>query len=125
MGYKLNYLDKRDIVQVVIEGRLSFDMVQQYSKAALKLAHENNGTKYLFDHTGTLREADAFKLHTDGDTLEKFGFKSNDRIAVVIEGDPSEDQSFQSVKSNVKWSNVRYFKSTGEAMEWLGESEKG
>jgi hypothetical protein len=119
MSYKLNYLDDKNVVLVVIEGRLNFDMVQQYSKAALKLARKNNCTKYLFDHTGTLSEADTFRLHTDGDTLEQFGFKSNDKLAVVIAGDPSDDQSLQAVKSNVKWSNTRYFQSTAEAMDWL------
>ena len=121
MSYNLIYLDDSNIVKVAVTGRLNFGMVQQYLKEALKLAHENNCTKYLLDHTGTLSESDTFKLHTDGDTLEQFGFKSNDKIAVVFSDDPSEDQSFQSVKSNVKWSNTRYFKNTAEAMDWLEE----
>jgi hypothetical protein len=121
MSYNLIYLDDSNIVRVAVTGRLNFGMVQQYLKEALKLAHENNCTKYLLDHTETLRETDAFKLHTDGDTLEKFGFKSNDKIAVVISDDPSVDQSLQAEKSNVKWSNTRYFKSVDGAMKWLEE----
>ena len=123
MSYNLIYLDDSSIVKVAVTGRLNFGMVQQYLKEALKLAHENNCTKYLLDHTETLRETDAFKLHTDGDTLEKFGFKSNDKMAVVISDDPSEDQSLQTEKSNVKWSNTKYFKSVDGAMKWLQEEE--
>ena len=123
MSYNLIYLDDSNIVKVAVTGRLNFGMVQQYLKEALKLAHENNCTKYLLDHTETLRETDAFKLHTDGDTLEKFGFKSNDKMAVVISDDPSEDQSLQTEKSNVKWSNTKYFKSVDGAMKWLQEEE--
>ncbi len=121
MGYKLNILEDKNIVQVRIQGRLNFGMVQQYSSAALKLAHENNCSKYLIDHTKTLPEAGGYKLHTDGDTLERFGFKSNDKIAIVISGDHADDHYNEAAKSNVKWSNTRYFIDAAEAREWLQE----
>jgi hypothetical protein len=121
MGYKLNILDEKNIVQIKIHGRLNFGMVQLYSTAALKLAHENNCSKFLIDHTKTLPEAGGYKLHTDGDTLEQFGFKSNDKIAVVISEDQADDHLNETTKSNVKWSNTRYFDSVAEAMEWLQE----
>ena len=119
MSYKLKYLDDKNIVSITFEGRLNFGIVQQYSKEALKLAHENNCTKYLFDHTATLSETAEFKLHTEGDTLEKFGFKKNDKIAVVTKDEPSEEQSGQSAAANVKWASARYFKSIAEGMNWL------
>ena len=121
MNYKLDYLVDKNIVRVTVEGRLNFSLVQQYSKEALKLAHENNCTKYLFDHTGTLSETGTLKLHTDGDTLEKFGFRSNDKIAVVVPDDPSEEQTIQSTAPNVKWGLTRYFKSIAAPMDWLDE----
>ena len=119
MSYELNYMDDKNIVTITIEGRLNFGIVQQYSKEALKLAHENNCAKYLFDHTATLSETAEFKLHTDGDTLEKFGFKSNDKIAVVKTDEPSEEQSSQSAATNVKWGTTKYFKSIEKGMNWL------
>lgn len=94
-------------------------MAQQYSTEALKLARENNCSKFLFDHTRTLLEAGVYKLHTDGDTLEQFGFKSNDDIAVVISVDHSPAHILNAKKSNIKWSNIQYFNSVNEAIIWL------
>jgi len=121
MSYKLNYLDDKNIVTVEIEGRVNFNIVQEYSTAALKLAREHNCSRFFLDHTGILPGTDTSRLHTDGDTLEQFGFKSNDKIAVLINGDPSKEQFLQTAKANVKWSNTRYFSKAAEALKWLEE----
>ncbi len=121
MSYKLDYLDDKKIVRLKIQGKLNFGLVQQYSSEALKLAHENNCYKFLFDHTKTLPEAGGYKLHTDGDTLEQFGFKSKDKIAVVISADHSDIHSLNSKKSNIKWSNIQYFNTIDDSIKWLLE----
>ncbi len=59
--------------------------------------------------TKTLLEAGIYKIHTDGDALEQFGFKSSDKIAIVISSDQSDSQFFETTDSNVKWSNFKYF----------------
>jgi hypothetical protein len=119
MGYKLSFLEDKNIVRVKIQGRVNFGKAQQYSAEAIKLAHENNCSKFLLDHTSTLPEAGGYKLHTDGDALEHFGFRSNDKIAIVISGDNYSNHINDSSKSNVKWSDTKYFNNEIEAIEWL------
>jgi hypothetical protein len=60
-----------------------------------------------------------YKLHTDGAALEKFGFKSNDKIAIVIL--PGEDSRpfFAKKVFDVKWSNFKYFDNVKEAVDWI------
>jgi len=121
MNYEIKYLDDKKIVRVKIQGRLNFSLVQKYSVEALKLARGNNCSKFLLDHTGSLLEAGVYKLHTDGDTMEQFGFKSNDKIAVVISVDHSPAHIWNARKSNVKFSNIQYFNSVDESIKWLLE----
>ena len=121
MNYEIKYLDDKKIVRVKIQGRLNFSLVQKYSVEALKLARGNNCSKFLLDHTGSLLEAGVYKLHTDGDTMEQFGFKSNDKIAVVISVDHSPAHIWNARKSNVKFSNIQYFNSIDESVKWLLE----
>ena len=94
-------------------------MVQQYSIEAIKLAHEYNCEKFLINHTKTSLEAGIYKIHTDGDALEQFGFKSSDKIAIVISSDQSDSQFFETTDSNVKWSNFKYFNTIEKAVRWL------
>lgn len=121
MSYKMNYLDDKKIVQVNIQGRLNFETVQKYSIEAVKLAHEYNCSKFLINHTLTLPEAGGYKLHTDGDSLERFGFKNIDKIAIVIANAKADDHFVKCEKSNVKWCNFRYFTNITKAYNWLME----
>ena len=75
MEYKVDYLEDKKIVQVKVKGRVNYQIVQQYSIEAVKLARENNCRKFLINHSKTLLEDGIYKIHTDGDALEKFGFK--------------------------------------------------
>ncbi len=109
MSYTINYLKDKKIVQVKIQGRVNFRVAQQYSIGAIKLAHEYNCKKFLFNHTKTLLETGIYKIHTDGDGLEQFGFKSSDKIAIVILSDLNDNHFFEETDSNVKWSNFKYF----------------
>ncbi len=121
MSYKINYLDDKNIVQVNVQGRLNFGMVQHYSLESIKLAHEYNCNKFIINHTKSLQEAGIYKLHTDGDVLEQFGFKSSDKIAIVISSDQNDDHFLKTTKSNVKWCDFRYFNTIGKANKWLLE----
>ena len=123
MSYKINYLEDNKIVQVKIQGRVNFKVVQQYSIEAVKLAHEYNCNKFLINHAKTLMEAGIFKLHTDGDALEQFGFKSSDKIAIVISSDKNDSHFFETTDSNVKWSNFKYFNAVEKAVRWLEVDE--
>ena len=123
MSYIINYLKDKKIVQVKIQGRLNFRMAQQYSKEAIKIAREYNCKKFLINHTKTLPETGIYKIHTDGDALEQFGFKSSDKIAIVILSDENDSHFFEKTDSNVKWSNFKYFKTKEKAVHWLLEDE--
>ena len=119
MEYTIDYLDDKKIIQVVIKGRVNFKLVQQYSVEAIKLAHENNCRKYLINHSKTLPEEGIYKLHTDGDALEKFGFKITDKIAIVVSRSKDDHYFKESKASNAKWSNFKYFHSAKDALRWL------
>jgi len=119
MSYTLNYLEDKKIVQVDIQGKVNFRIVKQYYIEAIKLAHEYNCKKFLIDHSKTLQEAGIYKIHTDGDALEQFGFLSSDKIAVVISSDKNDSHFSENTDSNVKWSNFKYFNAVEKAVNWL------
>ncbi len=123
MTYTINYLEDKKIVEVNIQGRVNFKIAQQYSIEAKKLAHEYNCKKFLINHAETLMEAGIFKIHTDGDALEQFGFKSSDKIAIVISSDKNDSHFFETTDSNVKWSNFKYFNAVEKAVSWLEVDE--
>ncbi len=123
MEYTIEYLEDKKIVQVKIKGRVNFQLAEQYSKEARKLAHEYDCKKYLINHSKTSLEANIYKIHTDGDALEKFGFKSNDKVAIVISRARDDLRFSEATDANVKWSNFKYFDSAKEAVHWLAEKE--
>jgi hypothetical protein len=114
MEYTIEYLEDKKIVQVKVKGRVNFQIAQQYSMEARKLAHEYNCKKYLINHSKTSLEANIYKIHTDGDALEKFGFKKTEKVAIVISRD-RDDLRF----SEATDANVKYFGDVKEAVSWL------
>lgn len=122
MEYTVDYLEGKKIVQVKVKGRVNFQIVQQYSIEAVKLARKNKCTKFLFNHSKTLLEDGIYKIHTDGDALEKFGFKTTDKIAIVISRERDALRFSEATDANVKWSNFKYFDSVKEAVGWLAAS---
>ena len=123
MSYTINYLKDKEIVQVVIQGKVNFKIAKQYSVEAIELAHEYNCKKFLIDHTKTLLEAGIYKIHTDGDALEQFGYKHSDKIAIVISSDKKDNHFSEITDSNIKWSNFKYFNTMEKAVSWLIRGE--
>jgi len=119
MEYTIEYLEDKNIVQVKVKGRVNYQLAEKYSTEARKLAHEYNCIKYLINHSKTSLEANIYKIHTDGDALEKFGFKSTDKIAIVISRNRDDLRFNEATDVNVKWSNFKYFDSSKEAVRWL------
>ena len=119
MSYTINYLEDKKLVQIEIQGRVNFSLAKQYSIEAVKLAHEYNCKKFLINHTKTSMETGIYKIHTDGDALEQFGFKSSDKIAIVIASGKNDNHLKEITDSNVKWSNFKYFNSIDKAVSWL------
>ena len=123
MEYTIDYLEGKKIVLVKVKGRVNFQIVQQYSVEAIKLAREYNCKKYLIDHSKTSLEAKIYKLHTDGDALQKFGFKTTDKIAIVIKRAKDDRRFSEDTGSNAKWSNFKYFDTAKEAINWLAKEK--
>jgi len=123
MEYTVEYLEVKEIVQVKVKGRVNFQIAEQYSMEARKLAQEYDCKKYLINHSNTSLEANIYKIHTDGDALEKFGFKSTDKIAIVISRDRDDLRFSEATDANVKWSNFKYFGDAKEALSWLAANE--
>lgn len=124
MEYTLKYLEAKNIVQVNVKGKVNFQIVEKYSVEAIKLAREYNCRKYLIDHSKTSLEANIYKLHTDGDALEKFGFKTTDKIAIVIIRGKDASHFSEDTNSNARWSNFKYFGDAKEAVRWLVEMDE-
>ena len=120
MEYTVEYLEDKKIVQVKVKGRVNYQLAEQYSMEARKLAHEHNCKKYLNNHSKTSLEANIYKIHTDGDALEKFGFNSSEKVAIVISRGRDDLRFSEATDANVKWSNFKYFGDVKEAVRWLG-----
>lgn len=124
MEYKLVFLSVKGIVSIKNEGRLNFQKARQYSVEATKLAHLNSCNKYLIDHTGTKPERGIYKLHTDGAALERFGFKSTDRIAIIITRQKDGHHFIEKQSQEARWCSVKYFNIIKKAVHWLVRDEK-
>ncbi len=123
MEYTIDYLEDKKIIQIKVKGRVSYQLAEQYSMEARKLAHEYDCKKYLINHSKTSLEANIYKIHTDGDALEKFGFKSTDKVAIVISRGRDDLRFSEATDANVKWSNFKYFGDAKEAVHWLAANE--
>lgn len=123
MSYTINYLEDKNIVKVKVQYRVSYKVAQKYSIDAIRLAHEYDCNNFLIDHTQTAQEDGIYKIHTDGDALQRFGFNSSDKIAIVISADKNDPNLFETKVSNIKWSNFKYFDNEEKAVLWLNENE--
>ena len=125
MEYILKYNTGKKIVKIKNEGRLNFQKASQYSMEATKLAHQNNCNKYLIDHTDTILERGLYKLHTDGAALENFGFKSSDRVAIIISSASEGHHLNDRAVNAARWCSIKYFNVLKEAENWLAQKEDG
>lgn len=123
MSSTINYLEEKEIVQVNIEGRVNFKIAQQYSIDAIEIAREHNCKHFLLDHTKTILGEENFRIYTDGNSLEHFGFKRHDKIAIVISNDINDSQYLEKADPNVRWSSFKYFNSKAHAYAWLAGNE--
>ena len=112
MEYSIHYIDENKIVEIKSIGRTSFKTVEQYSKDALKVAHENSCSRFLIDHTNT---AASVNIHSTSEELQQFGFQITDKIAFVIK----HDHSSLTQNQNIHSSESRYFDNIPEAVSWL------
>ena len=121
MKYTVDYIADKKIVDIKMKGRLNFQIAEEYSKEAIKLARQNDCTKFLIDHTGTTMQGGINKIHASGEELQQFGFKNTDRIAVVITNLGDDSNLLEPVNQNSRWSVLKYFytDNTQEAFDWL------
>lgn len=124
MGYTVKYQSEKDIIIITIEGKLNFRMVQKYSNEAEKLALNYKCNKFLIDHTKTMLQEGIYKIHTDGEELEQFGFKKTNRIAIIISRDKDDKHFFEKSYLQLGWSNLQYFDKVDDATRWLSEEQK-
>lgn len=125
MEYTIEYLPDKNIVSVKMSGRLNFHIAEQYSKDAIKLAHQYKCTRFLFDHSDTTINGGINKIHMLGEELQQFGFRNTDRIAIVVANIVYNDNSQEHINHNSRWSVLKYFNSENiqESYDWLMESE--
>ncbi|MBU0558395.1 MAG: hypothetical protein KJ799_14395 [Bacteroidetes bacterium] len=121
MDYTIDYMPDKNIVVIQMKGRLNFQIAEQYSREAVKLARQNNCTKFLLNHTETEIRAAVNKFHTTGHELQQFGFKSTDRIAIVVTNLASHSNLLKPENKNNTWCNFNYFDAVKieKAYKWL------
>ena len=126
MDYTIDYLTDKKIVSVKMTGRLNFQIAEQYSTEAVKLARQNNCTKFLIDHTGTTVRGRIDKIYAAGEELQQFGFINTDHIAIIIADLGSNPDLLENVNQNSRWSIVKYFNADNlqAAFDWLLEIEQ-
>ena len=119
MGYVTEYQLDNGIVAVKVEGKLSFDIVRQYSTESTKLARLNKCEKFLIEHAGEDQKSESYHIHADRSELEQFGFTKTDMIAIVISLSKQDHLAMESAGYDAGWNNVKYFKSAEAAALWL------
>lgn len=124
MKYTVEYSPENEVVTLNIHGRLNFQIVEQYSKEAVKLARINDSKKFLLNLKEITLRKEMINLHTTGDELQQFGYKNTDRVAILI-GNRASVRNFQDHGNiNSSWSTIKYFFSDHivDAYEWLKEN---
>jgi len=106
MNYMVDYIREKNIVYIQVKGRLNFQIAEQYSKEAIKLAHENDCSKFLFNYTETESQGKSTNLHATGYEFEQFGFKNTDRVAVVL---GKVKKGIDAGNQNSNWCELKFF----------------
>lgn len=121
INYSIEYLVEEKIICISVIGRMDFHSAEKYSKKALTLAQKNNCSKFIFDHRFTLFLGSIINFHTSEDELLQFGFKSSDKIAIVLQDQRDGSKIKEETKRNKSWSVLKYFygKDKSEAINWL------
>ena len=124
MQYKINYLPDINIVDVKMQGRLSYQIAESFSKDAIKLARENDCFKFLINFEKTFIIFGVTNLFATGSELQQFGFKSSDKIAIVMHEVSSYKSSVDQEKDNVNLSQLKFFNSDHieDALNWLNDN---
>lgn len=121
MEYIVDYISDKGFVAVINKGRLNFQKAEHFSKDAIKLARQNDCSKFLIDHRETIIHGGVNKLHTYGEELQQFGFKDSDHIAIVIDNKGEDFGMPDKMDRNNRWSDIKYFSSKNytDAVNWL------
>ena len=123
MGYLIDYLEDKDIINIKIDGRINFGIAEKYSKEALKLSRDKACSKFILDHQATTMNNKIKNIHCSGEDLQQFGFKDSDKIAIIVK-DPKQNPTLEdSSGDNISWSTFKYFNSNEikKAFNWLTE----
>lgn len=124
MVYTVDYLEDIKIICVKMKGRLNFQIAEQYSKEAVKLARHYDCSKFIIDHTETTVQGGVNKIHVAGAELQQFGFKNTDLIAVVIANLADDPNLLEPIIQNSRWCVLKFFSAENiqEAYDWLSEN---
>ncbi|HET55157.1 MAG TPA: hypothetical protein ENN33_08055 [Ignavibacteria bacterium] len=121
MEYNIEYLPEKGIVFIKMKGRLNFQIVEQFSKEAIKIARQNQSSKFIIDHTKSKIREGSFQIYAAGDELQQFGFQNTDKIAILISDLDDISDSYESININSRWSDIKYFDGSdiNKAFSWL------
>lgn len=123
MSYTIDYLDDKSIINIKVKGRVNFGIAENYSKKAIKLARDKNCSKFIVDHIETTINGNMTNIHCTGEDLQQFGFKSSDKIAIIVKDLKHNSSLEDSNGDNISWSSFKYFNMNDieKAFNWLAE----
>ncbi|MBK8944164.1 MAG: hypothetical protein IPM32_02735 [Ignavibacteriae bacterium] len=121
MKYTIDFLPEKKIIGIKTKGRLNFQIIEEYSREAVKIARKNNCNKFIFDHRDTTIQGTILNIHSTEDELQQFGFKNSDHIAIVLTNQKKKLKVIQSTNRNDSWCILKYFFNgqNSEAINWL------
>ncbi len=121
MPYKINYLEKEEIVEVVSFGNLTIVDFMNQGKEAIELALEKKTNLFFADDTDVVGPIDISVIISIPGFWDRFGAPRTNRLAVLISKDETLHKDFiffETVCLNRAW-NVRLFEKKEDAHEWL------
>jgi len=121
MTYTIDYLEDKTIIHIKVKGRVNFQIAEKYSKEAVKIARDKDCSKFIVDHKETSINANKTNIYCTGEDLQQFGFRSSDKIAIIIKVLKNSSSLKDAKGDNINWSTFKYFgmNEIEKAYNWL------
>jgi hypothetical protein len=119
MKWDIFFDESNTLVKVIVEGKIQAQSTAEMAIEGIKLARENNCSKFLIDYTLAQVEDSIIDTHNFMANLEKLGITLKDKIAIVYSKDKEKHYFAETVAANRGWTNIKYFFEIDAATNWL------
>ncbi len=110
---------EKGIIFIKIQGKKNIpDSIRLVTESA-EIARNNNIKKFIFDFTKTEDKYSVIDIYDNLNNVKNYGFKKNDRVAIVGKDTVAEHEFTENVSYNLGWINLKYFNSFDDAIKWV------